>query len=198
MIDETERRAELLRERATSAAEAVPPPEQLIQRLIDLELKRDEFVARYTDKHPSMRKLRDEIEQTRRAIEEYSERRRNLGVGWRRGLGYWDPAVQLAIEEAKFVGLKARRERLSTTIKAVRSEIEKSAGQARSLKYELLRTSRKVLQDTAVALRTRLHRAQLTLAGHTWILNEASGPITLNEPDVYGRILTVRALVLAN
>lgn len=161
MIEESEQKVVLLRKRATRAAEEVPPPEQLIQRLIDLELKRDEFVARYTDKHPSMRKLRDEIEQTRRAIEQYSERRRNLGVGWRRGLGYWDPDVQLAVEEAKFVGLKARKERLSMIIKAVRTEIEKSTAQARGLKYELLLTSRKVLQDTAVALRTRLHRAQL-------------------------------------
>ena len=161
MIEEGERKVELLRKRATRAAEEVPPPEHLIQRLIDLELKHDEYVARYKDKHPRMRKLLEETERTRRTIQEYSERRQKLGVGSRVRYGYYDPDVQLALEEAKLEGLKARRERFAETVKAVRGEIEKSTAQERSLKYELLQTSRKVLQDTAVALSTRLSRAEL-------------------------------------
>jgi capsular exopolysaccharide synthesis family protein len=161
MIEEGERKVELLRERATRAANDVPPPEQLIQRLIDLELKHDEYVARYKEKHPRMQKLLEETERTRRTIQEYSARRQKLGVGSPVGYGYYDPGVQFALEEAKLVGLKARKERLAETVAAVRGEIEKSTAQERSLRYELLQASRKVLQDTAVALRTRLHRAEL-------------------------------------
>ena len=163
MIEESTRLRQLLRERVNEQAErGAAPPESLVQRLIDLEIDRDQMSAKYTDSHPKMIKLSDDIEQTRKAIREYSSRRKELGIVEDRAHSYIDPAVQLASEEAKLAGLQARRTSLKKTAEAIREEIQDSATQERSLQYELLLADRQVLQDTSVALRTRLQRAELT------------------------------------
>jgi len=162
MIEESEKLISFLSARVERLVEKAPPPEGLVQRLIDLELEREQAATRYTENHPKMQKLAEEIEQAKRAVAEFPKRRQELGMAPASAHPYADPAVQLAAEEAKLAGLKARREKLEATARAVRSEIQKTAAQERGLRYELLLTDRRVLQETAVALRTRLQRAEMT------------------------------------
>ena len=52
------------------------------------------------------------------------------------------------------------------------------------------------IEAIAERVRTLLHRHQLAVSGMvTWIA-EVSGPIVADEPDVYGRILTARVLLV--
>lgn len=52
------------------------------------------------------------------------------------------------------------------------------------------------IEMIAERVRTLLHRHQLSVSGmETWIA-EVSGPIAADEPDAYGRILTVRLLLV--
>lgn len=162
MIEESEKLISFLRTRVDRMLEKSPPPEALVQRLIDLELEREQAATKYTENHPRMQKLAEEIARAKKAVEDFPKRRQQLGLGPAVTHPYMDPAVQLAAEEAKLQGLKARKEKLLAAAEAIRSEIQKSAAQERSLKYEMLTTDRRVLQETAVALRTRLQRAEMT------------------------------------
>jgi receptor protein-tyrosine kinase len=163
MIEESKRLRDLLQKRVDDQAEKGPaPPEAFVQRLIDLEIERDQMSGKYTESHPKMIKLTDDIAQTRKAIQQYSDRRRELGIADDRPNSYIDPVVQLASEEAKLAGLHARRGILNGTATEIRKEIQNGVAQERSLQYELLLADRQVLQDTSVALRTRLQRAELT------------------------------------
>jgi len=39
-----------------------------------------------------------------------------------------------------------------------------------------------------------LHRQELFIGGHGWVLSECTGPIAADERDAYGRIVTVRVV----
>jgi hypothetical protein len=49
----------------------------------------------------------------------------------------------------------------------------------------------------AIAGRVRqlLHRQEILVSGFEWILGECTGPITADERDAYGRIVTVRLVL---
>lgn len=51
------------------------------------------------------------------------------------------------------------------------------------------------VEAIAERVRTLLHRRALTIAGFVWILAECSGPFVADEPDAYGRIVSVRMMV---
>ena len=157
-IEESRKTIEILREQAALAQGA--PPEDLVRRLIDLELERDQARDRYTEKHPKMKKLAEDIKRAEDMIREYPGRREKLGAGvsglnWRYGAG-----VQLALEKAKLAGIEARHKEFRNTIDAIRREIRTNA-QKRDLKYRNLLHEQEVLQGIAVDLRTRYHRAEL-------------------------------------
>lgn len=40
-----------------------------------------------------------------------------------------------------------------------------------------------------------LHRRELTIDGYEWVLSECLGPITADERDAYGRVLTLRTII---
>lgn len=157
MIKETECAIGFLESETVRVADDVPPPENLITRLIDLEIEHDQLASRYRDQHPKMRSLREDTERTRRAIEEHQKRRKDMGGGGRQ----YSMEMRCSAEQAKLAGLTGRREQLTALVGSIRREIQKASAQERSLKYELRLTERQVLQDTAVALRTRLQRAEL-------------------------------------
>jgi len=51
------------------------------------------------------------------------------------------------------------------------------------------------VEAMAERARALLHRQELTIAGFVWIWAECTGPITADERDAYGRIVTVRMTV---
>jgi hypothetical protein len=55
-----------------------------------------------------------------------------------------------------------------------------------------------VIEAIAERVRFLLHRRALIIGGHTWILSECGGPVAADEPDYYGRILTIRAIAQEN
>lgn len=53
------------------------------------------------------------------------------------------------------------------------------------------------VETIAERVRTLFHRQTLTVTGFQFLIADVSGPIQADDPDAYGRILTVR-LVLQN
>jgi len=49
-----------------------------------------------------------------------------------------------------------------------------------------------LIEAIAERVRTLLHRQPLTIEGFGVWLTECSGPVSVNEPDAYGRIVSVR------
>jgi len=158
MIEEADEKIAFLSEESTKAAEA--PPEELIKRLIDLDLERDRLSSRYTEAHPQIKKLTAEIKRTRDLIEEYPRRRRELSTHAARPRGYYDPNVQFAFEKSRRAGLASRRAQLERSVDAIRREM-KTDTSGRSARYRQLLMKRDALQDYAKALRMRLQRAKL-------------------------------------
>jgi capsular exopolysaccharide synthesis family protein len=158
MIEEAAEKISILDAQSARAGEA--PPEDMVKGLIDLELEREQLSSRYTEAHPRMRKLAEEIQHTRRLIDEYPKRRRELGAHAARPYGYYDPDVQLAFEKSRRAGLAARKKQLERSIAAIRREMETDA-HGRSARYRQLVMKRDALQDYAKALRMRLQRAKL-------------------------------------
>jgi hypothetical protein len=52
------------------------------------------------------------------------------------------------------------------------------------------------VEQIAERVRTLLHRHILTVAGYGVLVAECSGPVTRNEQDVYGRIVTVKLIMM--
>jgi len=52
------------------------------------------------------------------------------------------------------------------------------------------------IEIDAIAERSRelLHRKALAIDGFSWLLSDVAGPIVANEPDIYGRILSVSVI----
>ncbi len=158
IVEEADAKIEILSAQSTRAEEA--PPEELVKRLIDLELDREQLSSRYTEAHPRMRKLAEEIARTRKLIDEYPRRRRELNAGATRPRGYYDPDVQLAFERSRRAGLVARKDQLERSIAAIRREM-KTDSNGRSARHRQLLMKRDALHDYAKALRMRLQRAEL-------------------------------------
>ena len=158
MVEEADEKISILDAQSVRAGEA--PPEELVKGLIDLELEREQISSRYTEAHPRMRKLAEEIQHMRRLIDEYPKRRKELSAHAARPRGYYDPDVQLAFERSRRAGLLARRKQLERSITAIRREMKTDA-QGRSARYRQLIMKRDALQDYAKALRMRLQRAKL-------------------------------------
>ena len=53
-----------------------------------------------------------------------------------------------------------------------------------------------VVEQIAERVRALLHRQPIEVSGFVWLLAECSGPIVADEPDAYGRIVTVRVVYL--
>ena len=51
------------------------------------------------------------------------------------------------------------------------------------------------IEAIAERVRTLLHRQPLTVDGYDVWMAECSGPIVADEPDAYGRIVTVRTIM---
>jgi len=51
------------------------------------------------------------------------------------------------------------------------------------------------VEAIAERVRALLHRQPLTIPGFAGLMAECSGPIGADEPDAYGRIVTVRMTV---
>lgn len=51
------------------------------------------------------------------------------------------------------------------------------------------------VETIAERVRVLLHRVEITIADHEWIMAECSGPMTADEQDAYGRIVTVRMTI---
>ncbi len=48
------------------------------------------------------------------------------------------------------------------------------------------------VEAIAERVRVLLHRQPIAVAGYRWVMGECSGPISADEQDAYGRIVTVR------
>jgi len=48
-----------------------------------------------------------------------------------------------------------------------------------------------VIEAIAERVRAVLHRQALTIAGYRWIISDCTGPITADERDVYGRVISL-------
>ena len=51
--------------------------------------------------------------------------------------------------------------------------------------------SDQTVEQIAERVRALLHRQRMTIAGHTWMFASVEGPITANEENAQGRIVTV-------
>jgi len=54
------------------------------------------------------------------------------------------------------------------------------------------------VEAIAERVRVLLHRMEVTISDHEWIMTECSGPIAADEQDAYGRIVTIRMTVQEN
>lgn len=61
--------------------------------------------------------------------------------------------------------------------------------------YTVLDDAPDVVEAIAERVRTLFHRQALTVEGFGVWLTECVGPITADEPDAYGRIVTVRLIM---
>lgn len=61
--------------------------------------------------------------------------------------------------------------------------------------YAAATGSAATVEAMAERVRALLHRQALAIPGFVWILCECSGPISADERDAYGRIVSVRLLV---
>lgn len=52
------------------------------------------------------------------------------------------------------------------------------------------------VEAVAERVRALLHRVPLAVTGHRVVVAECSGPIAADEPDAYGRIVTVRIIMM--
>lgn len=52
-----------------------------------------------------------------------------------------------------------------------------------------------VVEKIAERVRLLFHRQPLVIPGYTWVLSNVTGPIKADEPDYYGRIVTVMVIV---
>jgi hypothetical protein len=48
-----------------------------------------------------------------------------------------------------------------------------------------------VIETIAERVRELLHRQPLTIGGFTWIVSDCTGPIAVDEPDAYGRVISL-------
>lgn len=48
-----------------------------------------------------------------------------------------------------------------------------------------------VVEAIAERVRALLHRQALSISGYRWIISDCAGPIAADEPDAYGRIVTL-------
>lgn len=51
-----------------------------------------------------------------------------------------------------------------------------------------------LIETISERVRTVLHRVSLTIFGHAWIGSECNGPISADETDAYGRIITTKVM----
>jgi len=58
--------------------------------------------------------------------------------------------------------------------------------------YTAASGSAATVEAIAERVRVLLHRQELTVAGFRWVMAECGGPISADEQDAYGRIVTVR------
>lgn len=61
--------------------------------------------------------------------------------------------------------------------------------------YAAASGSTATVEAIAERVRALLHRQEITIAGFGWIWCECSGPIALDEQDVYGRIVTAKMTI---
>lgn len=55
--------------------------------------------------------------------------------------------------------------------------------------------SAETVEAIAERVRELLHRQPLVIPGFVWLIGECSGPIVADEPDAYGRVVTVTITV---
>ena len=60
--------------------------------------------------------------------------------------------------------------------------------------YAPVSGSAKTINAIAERVRQLLHREPLILDEHIWILSECGGPVSADESEAYGRILTLRVM----
>jgi hypothetical protein len=48
-----------------------------------------------------------------------------------------------------------------------------------------------LVEQLAERVRTLLHRQPLIIVDHTWLWSSCSGPVSIDETDAYGRLVTV-------
>lgn len=61
--------------------------------------------------------------------------------------------------------------------------------------YTVAGGSAATVEAIAERVRALLHRMEVTISDHEWIMAECSGPIAADEQDAYGRVVTVRMTV---
>jgi hypothetical protein len=61
--------------------------------------------------------------------------------------------------------------------------------------YDAAGGSAVTVEAIAERVRALLHRQPIVLTGFAWLWGECSGPISADEPDAYGRIVTVTMTV---
>lgn len=61
--------------------------------------------------------------------------------------------------------------------------------------YTAASGSAATVEAIAEWVRALLHRVEMAISNHEWIMAECSGPIVADEQDAYGRIVSVRMTV---
>lgn len=93
----------------------------LREKLYDLEVKEQELAAKFTDKHPQLAQIREQLSQARAVVED-EETPEQVTVG----INEAHQAAELAVQErrASVASLSARSQALETAVASARSELK--------------------------------------------------------------------------
>jgi len=148
--------AKMLRdlEQTTIGKEAIDPaPPHLVARLIDLELTLENYGRRYTEEHPKMSKLREEITGVKEAIERY---RGKFVTGGH--TAHDAVAMDMIRTRARLAGLSARAERLQGKLDEIKKSFAEEPASAESAELNSKLRERRVAEELAFALGGQLLR----------------------------------------
>lgn len=62
--------------------------------------------------------------------------------------------------------------------------------------YDKISGSAVTVEAIAERVRNLLHRQPLSIDGASWMISDCSGPTTADEPEAYGRIITLSLIAL--
>lgn len=160
---ETEQRAETLRTILASpegVTGETATPQFLIQQLLSQELLLDDYLKRYTEAHPKVKKLRREIAALRETINRVRGEPEKYGIAQERSRTYRDQRVgeSLAYTEARVASLEVRLGELAIRKANLEAYFKQEGGSVATVEARELEQRRTALQSFLQDLNVRIEQ----------------------------------------